>query len=266
MSCESIRQELSAMMDGEIGGVEKERVRLHLSSCGECCEYLEELKKTVANLKTVEDIEPPRWLKDKIMEQVKAEKVRPTSLFDRLFRPPSFKVPLEAAAALLVIVTAVFLYRGVINDKDVKAPSYQEGRKMASSEKAAPAKERMEIKKRVGGRVDGVEPSPLRAKEGRAYSLLAQRKHIYFLLSVGSLENSERNILAGLRKIGASLSSRNTTGKVITLFVKVPRDKLKELRNILDGVGILTEKGKIAGGSTNIEIRLKLVYTPEKKR
>jgi hypothetical protein len=253
------------MMDGEIGGIENERVRLHLSSCGECGEYLAELEKTVENLKQIEDVDPPPWLKDRIMEQVKSEKVRATSLFDRLFRPPSFKVPLEAAAALLVIVTAVFLYRGVINDKDARLPSYNEGRKMASSGKAAPAQERMEIKKRVGGRVDGVEPSPLRSKEGRAYSVLAQRKHIYFLLSVGNLEDSERNILAGLRKIGASLSSRNTTGKSITLFVKVPREKFKELRKILYGEGKLTEKGKITGGSTKIEIRLKLVYTPEKK-
>lgn len=112
MDCRTVREKLGEYMDGAAGAVQKRLIEEHLSLCRECSSDLADLRKTVDRLGTLEKIEPPPWLPQKVMAQIRAEK-RKTSLLRRLFYPLGVKVPLRAAATVLIAVTTIYLFKTI---------------------------------------------------------------------------------------------------------------------------------------------------------
>ena len=112
MDCRTVREKLGEYMDGAAGAVQKRLIEEHLSLCRECSSALADLRKTVDRLGTLEKIEPPPWLPQKVMAQIRAEK-RKTSLLRRLFYPLGVKVPLRAAATVLIAVTTIYLFKTI---------------------------------------------------------------------------------------------------------------------------------------------------------
>ncbi|HTF98956.1 MAG TPA: zf-HC2 domain-containing protein [Nitrospirota bacterium] len=71
MMHEEIRHKLSDYVDGSITGDEKKELEAHLESCPDCKEALRELKKTLDHLRSIEAVEPPAWMTQKIMAHVR---------------------------------------------------------------------------------------------------------------------------------------------------------------------------------------------------
>lgn len=109
--CSYIEEKLSAYMDGELAAEDAGRVERHLAECGHCSALLADLKRTKELVGGLEEVEPPPWLTRKIMAGVRSEARDRKGLFQRLFRPIHIKIPLEALAACLVAVLAVYVYR-----------------------------------------------------------------------------------------------------------------------------------------------------------
>jgi hypothetical protein len=172
MHHDDIRHKLSEYIDGSITPEEKREIDAHLETCSSCGDALKELQKTVAHIKSVDDVEPPAWLARKIMAHVRSEaeekngllpgvlhparsaapamsKARQEqeepaahrqqekkSLLRRLLAPVFLNVPLRAVAVLFLAVTAFYIYRTI--EPARVATTSEEQYTVAQKEPAAP--------------------------------------------------------------------------------------------------------------------------------
>ncbi len=119
MECENIQKKFSDYLDGLLSADEKKHADEHLKSCPECSHALEELRKTVALMKGLEEIEPPPWLEQKVMAEVREGERRKEGLFQRLLFPVNSRFPIELLATLAIAVTALFVFRSVEPDLEM---------------------------------------------------------------------------------------------------------------------------------------------------
>ncbi len=113
MECKDIRDKLSPYLEGALLPEEKKAVEGHLPSCPPCRAALEDLKKTGELVRSLEEVEPPAGMTQKIMSRVRAEEERKRGLWRRLFYPLHIKVPIEAVATIFIAVIAVYVFRAV---------------------------------------------------------------------------------------------------------------------------------------------------------
>jgi len=129
MECGDVRERISAYIEGIISFEEKSVIDEHLKSCRKCSESLADLRKTLEHVKNLEDVEPPQWLTQKIMTEVRAKEKTRKGILERLFYPLRVKLPIEAAATLLMAVTAFYIFKSMQPGIDLetyklaKAPS-----------------------------------------------------------------------------------------------------------------------------------------------
>ena len=123
MQCNNIQEKLSAYIDGDISSEEKMLIDEHLKSCQQCNETLAEMTKTTEYVRNLADIEPPAWLTQKIMTKIRSEAGREKSIWRKLFYPLPIKLPLEAALAVLLAVTTIYIFKTMQPEmKLAKAP------------------------------------------------------------------------------------------------------------------------------------------------
>lgn len=113
MECKVIQGKLSPFLEGAVSLEEKRTIEEHLSGCQDCSIVLEDLKKAEVLVKGLEKVDPPAWLKQKVVARIRAEEERRKSLIQRLFYPLRVKVPIEAFATVLVALAAVYVFKAV---------------------------------------------------------------------------------------------------------------------------------------------------------
>jgi hypothetical protein len=111
MKCADIRQKVSEYIDGSISPEEKILIEGHLQSCEECKEYFADMRKTVEHVHNLKEIEPPAWLTQKVMAKIRSEVVPKKGILERLFCPLYIKLPLQAAVAVLLAVTTLYVFK-----------------------------------------------------------------------------------------------------------------------------------------------------------
>lgn len=129
-NCQDIQPELSAYVDGELTPPQRAEIETHVASCPRCQRDLAELKALAAGMTALPKLQPaPRFLAEvrrKIAQGREPAESIPWR--DHLFRPFWLKVPLEAAA---LIVIAMFVVRFVKPQTAGKVASFE----MAKAEK-----------------------------------------------------------------------------------------------------------------------------------
>jgi Predicted integral membrane protein (DUF2275)/Putative zinc-finger len=113
MEHNDIRHKLSEYIDGSVTGKEQTAIETHLKTCRQCSNALQELRKTIEHVRTVEEINPPAWMTQKIMTKVRAEAEEKKSIFQRFFYPLTVKLPIQAIAVLFVAVTGFYIYQAI---------------------------------------------------------------------------------------------------------------------------------------------------------
>jgi hypothetical protein len=108
-----IRRKLSAYLDNAVSAEEKEDIKRHLGSCGNCRGVLADLEWTIDHLKRLPEVEPPPWLTAKIMAKVRDSSAEQPNIWRRLFFPLRIKLPLVAFALIFLGVTGYYLVRTV---------------------------------------------------------------------------------------------------------------------------------------------------------
>jgi hypothetical protein len=144
MKCTSIEQKLSAYIDDHLSPEEKRLVEEHIRNCTGCAGLLDDLRKTVGHTRGLDQIDTPLWLRKKVMSKVREEAGEKRGVLRRLFYPLHIKVPLEVVATIAVVITAVYVFRGippemrafVAGQKEV--PPIEEEMKETSLQKAVP--------------------------------------------------------------------------------------------------------------------------------
>jgi anti-sigma factor RsiW len=82
MGCAFNKSKVSAYIDGEMTGLEMQRVRAHLQVCRECAQAAEEMRSLKQALVSLRTMAPPEGLADRICAQL--ADVRPLSPLTRL--------------------------------------------------------------------------------------------------------------------------------------------------------------------------------------
>ena len=116
--CAKIREQLSAFIDGKLSAEEATLVEGHIAECPQCSAALADLRKVVAHLQGLEQVEPPAWFTQKVMARVRSTKraSEGKGLFNWFFRPFYITAPIGALATALLAVTTYFIFQGVIGD------------------------------------------------------------------------------------------------------------------------------------------------------
>ena len=74
--CEEVRDEFSALLDGELSSEELEAVEAHLSQCADCLRVLDGMKQ-VDNLFTgMENVRAPEDFEDRVLRTVRPKLLR----------------------------------------------------------------------------------------------------------------------------------------------------------------------------------------------
>jgi hypothetical protein len=111
MTCKEIEILLSALLEGELSADESKRVRDHLMRCPSCRKALEDLKASGEMVRNLKEVEPPSWLKTRVMARVREEAGQKESLLRKLFYPLHIKIPIQALATVLIAVVAWNVYK-----------------------------------------------------------------------------------------------------------------------------------------------------------
>jgi len=109
MTCDEVRERLSAFLDEALAPEERRRVEAHLASCADCARELERLRQTVALLRRVEPARAPIGFVDRVVAAA-----RPRPWYRRaaaaLFLPLATKLPTEAVALAMMGLLAVYIF------------------------------------------------------------------------------------------------------------------------------------------------------------
>ena len=123
MEHNDIRHRLSEYIDGSVTGEERAAIETHLKTCPQCSSALDELRKTIGHIKSVEEIEPPAWMTQKIMATIRAEAAEKKGFFHRFFFPLRIKLPIQAIAVLFLAVTGFYIYQTA--ERFSEAPTHE---------------------------------------------------------------------------------------------------------------------------------------------
>jgi hypothetical protein len=121
MTCDQVQQRLSDFLDGSLADAEGAAVLSHVGQCPRCAAEADGLRETIALLKSLLPLEAPPELLERISDAVGPSRAgTKPSLWRTLFLPAHVKIPLEAAAAVLLFLLVYGLPAGTPR---MKAPS-----------------------------------------------------------------------------------------------------------------------------------------------
>jgi len=146
MTCHDAREQFSAMVDDALVADERAALEAHLATCADCRRELQRFRHTVALVRAVGPLRAPAGFVDRVLEAA-----RPMPWYQRLVRglflPWPIKLPIEAAAIVLVGIGVALVYRATppqrFSPVESIAPSMRDAFEGAAPQGAAraPARE-----------------------------------------------------------------------------------------------------------------------------
>lgn len=242
MECSDIQEKLSAYLEGIVPSEEKIFINEHLKECQQCNESLADLKKTLEYVQSLEEIEPPPWLTQKVMRSVRLEAEAKRGIFQRLFHPLHIKLPIEALATILIAVATIYLFKTIQPEMDrAKEPPAETITRMLVQEKektstldeakplpAKPAEEFMLAEEREISAGKSVEAP-------RAPARVAKRDRVAPSEGVVAKRESKREALSP--ELRAALVERKREGVGLTINVKDIEAARKEIEKAFTQLG-----------------------------
>ena len=281
MECSDIQQRLSAYIEGNVSAEEEGLIEEHLKACQQCNESLADLKKTLEYVQNLEEIEPPPWLKQKVMARVRSEAEAKRGIFQRIFYPLHIKLPIEALAVIVIAVTTIYVFKTMQPELElIKAPSEEVSPRVILAEKekhpaldegkplpARPAEKFMIAEEqeiavgdyaepkappRVVKREEGLPPAGTVEKDELKRKALSselrfamvERKGegIRFTLTVLEIETASKEIEEALLQLNGKIVKREHVENRDFLTAELDSQKLKELYEKLQLIGEVEEK------------------------
>lgn len=110
MNCEEVKNHLIDYLDKTLDTPTTTRVATHLISCAPCGAEASDLADCMHQVAALPALEPPLGFAQRVMAHAHEIEVKP-SLWERLFVPWSKKMPLQAAALVMVGIIGIVLYQ-----------------------------------------------------------------------------------------------------------------------------------------------------------
>ena len=249
-NCQDIQPELSAYVDGELTPPQRAEIDAHVASCPRCQRDLAELKTLAAGMTALPKLQPaPRFLAEVRRKIAQGHTPELVSWPDHLFRPFWLKIPLEAAA---LVVIGMFVVRFAMprtagkvatiemvtaekpNGEPRDVPGYKPLVAQATAAKAEPASEpAAESRRRIPAVTNStsgltVAPAGASGDAGWAQSLGINLSKLHDVVTVdarnpGDVRNRAEQLAAKCNgKIIPASQSKEATGQVF--FVELPRE------------------------------------------
>ncbi len=111
MNCHEAREQFSALIDEALGADERAALEAHLATCADCRRELQRFRDTVSLMRAAAPARAPAGFVDRVLEAARP-RPWPQRLLHGLFLPWPVKLPMEAAALVLVAVGVALVYRG----------------------------------------------------------------------------------------------------------------------------------------------------------
>ena len=111
MSCHDALEQFSVLIDGALDAGERAALDAHLATCADCRRELQRFRDTVALVRAAAPVRAPAGFVDRVLEAARPVPW-PQRLLRGLFLPWPVKLPMEAAAIVLVAVGVALVYRG----------------------------------------------------------------------------------------------------------------------------------------------------------
>lgn len=112
MDCDRVRDLLSAYLGDELADGDRAGIAAHLDKCPRCAAESAGLEETLALLSALPRESAPPELFDRVMKGI-ANEAAGTRRWKRLFTAPRVRIPLEAAAAVFLIVLVYGIQKGM---------------------------------------------------------------------------------------------------------------------------------------------------------
>ena len=111
MTCHDAREHFSALIDDALDASERAALGAHLATCADCRRELQRFRDTVSLMHGAAPVRAPAGFVDRVLESARPTPW-PRRLLQGLFLPWPIKLPMEAAAIVLVAVGVALVYRG----------------------------------------------------------------------------------------------------------------------------------------------------------
>jgi negative regulator of sigma E activity len=111
MTCHDAREQFSALVDDALAADGRAALDAHLATCADCRRELQRFRDTVSLVRGVAPVRAPAGFVDRVLEAARPVSW-PRRLVRGLFLPWPVKLPMEAAAVVLVAVGVALVYRG----------------------------------------------------------------------------------------------------------------------------------------------------------
>ena len=248
--CQDIQPDLSAYLDGELAPRRRAEIEAHVATCPQCQRELAGLRTLAAGVAALPRLQPaPRFLAEVRRKITQGHGPESISWADYLFRPFWLKVPLEAAALILVGMFAVRFMKpmpagkvATVEMAKVEEPNdVRRGARLYDSlavpEKEAKAEPANEIagesRRRIPATAGGaggltITAAPASGAAGWAQSLGIDPAKLHDVVTVGAknpndVMNRAEQLVAGHRgRVIPDPQSKDATGQVF--FVELPRE------------------------------------------
>lgn len=104
MDCERAQDLLAEYLEGTLPDIERAGVNDHLRACLPCRTTQEGLKETIRLLRSLPPTQAPPELLERVRSRIAREEAPSKRLWKKLFLPAHIKIPLEAAAAVVLFL------------------------------------------------------------------------------------------------------------------------------------------------------------------
>jgi len=282
MECSDVQEKLSAYVDAMVSSEEKMFIDEHLKACQKCNDSLADLKKTLQYVQSLEEIEPPPWLVQKVMARVRGEAEQRKGILAWLFYPLHIKLPLEALAAIFIAVTTVYVFKTIgpemrlakapleevrtriYSEEKEKAPAIGRGQPepakpreqfMAAEEREIPQEKYREASRapsRVAELEKAVPSAGVVAKDEsqpRAVSpalrlarVEGKREGIRLALTVEEIDAATKELEKAFVEMGGRIIKREHTAQRSLIVAELDSRKIDELMEKLKLFGEIEEK------------------------
>lgn len=243
MTCHDARELFSALLDETLTREERTDVYAHLATCAECRRELEAVERTVALVRGATPVRAPAGFVDRVVEAA-----RPRPWYRRAARaallPWPIKLPLSAAALLLVGGLAVLIVRGTraperaartvpaapaapapetLSDRAGAVPSERERAQAKREAPAAPASPPVADERRdtaIAGRAESPRATP---SEAAGPDVVAR-------LATAERDTTERGLAALAARLAGARTGRRVAGDVLVVELAIPRHRYDDFR------------------------------------
>ena len=115
MTCHEAREQFTALVDDALRADERATLDAHLAACAECRRELTSFQRAVTLVRAIEPARAPAGFVDRVVAAAQP-RPWPARLARRLFTPLT-RLPVQAAAVVLVAGLAVLIYRGSVEQQ-----------------------------------------------------------------------------------------------------------------------------------------------------